>query len=138
MLQETGSSRRVLAMNKMDLPARWSGDESELGGEVAVVAVSARTGEGLEALRRALWTVLVGAGDVYRDTPTVANQRHIGLLERAGASLGDAERAARDGATEEFVLADLQRARVALEELTGKRTPDDVVNHIFERFCIGK
>ncbi len=138
VLQETANSRRVVAMNKMDEPARWSREVLALGRDVAVVAVSAMTGEGLEALRGRLRTVLVGGGEVYRDTPTVANQRHIGLLERAGASLGDAERAARGGATEEFVLADLQLARTALEELTGKRTPDDVVNHIFERFCIGK
>ena len=138
VLQETTSSRRVVAMNKMDQPSRWAREVLSLGGDVAVVGISAMTGEGLDALRGALRTVLVGGGDVYRDTPTVANQRHIGLLERAGASLGHAERAARNGATEEFVLADLQRARMALEELTGKRTPDDVVNHIFERFCIGK
>jgi tRNA modification GTPase len=138
VLEETESSRRVVTMNKMDQPSRWTSEVLSLGSEEVVVAVSAMTGEGLDGLRGALRTVLVGGGDVYRDTPTVANQRHIGLLERAGASLGDAEGAARDGATEEFVLADLQRARMALEELTGKRTPDDVVNHIFERFCIGK
>ena len=138
VLEETESSRRVVTMNKMDQPSRWTSEVLSLGSEEVVVAVSAMTGEGLDGLRGALRTVLVGGGDVYRDTPTVANQRHIGLLERAGASLGDAEGAARDGATEELVLADLQRARMALEELTGKRTPDDVVNHIFERFCIGK
>ena len=138
VLEETESSRRVVTMNKMDQPSRWTSEVLSLGSEEVVVAVSAMTGEGLDGLRGGLRTVLVGGGDVYRDTPTVANQRHIGLLERAGASLGDAEGAARDGATEEFVLADLQRAQMALEELTGKRTPDDVVNHIFERFCIGK
>jgi tRNA modification GTPase len=91
----------------------------------------------MEMLRSALRSVLVGE-EVYRDTPTVGNQRHIGLLERVGEALADAQRAAEIGSAEEFVLADLQRARTALEELTGVRTPDDVVNHIFERFCIGK
>jgi tRNA U34 5-carboxymethylaminomethyl modifying GTPase MnmE/TrmE len=36
------------------------------------------------------------------------------------------------------VLADLQEARAALEEVTGKRASDDLLTHIFERFCIGK
>jgi tRNA modification GTPase len=40
--------------------------------------------------------------------------------------------------SEEFVLADLQTARQTLEEITGRRTPDDVLAHIFSRFCIGK
>ena len=39
---------------------------------------------------------------------------------------------------EEFVLADLQEARSAFEEVTGKRTADDVLTHIFSKFCIGK
>jgi tRNA U34 5-carboxymethylaminomethyl modifying GTPase MnmE/TrmE len=40
--------------------------------------------------------------------------------------------------SEEFVLADLQDARAALEEVTGRRAPEDVLAHIFEKFCIGK
>jgi tRNA U34 5-carboxymethylaminomethyl modifying GTPase MnmE/TrmE len=36
------------------------------------------------------------------------------------------------------VLADLQDARAAFEEVTGRRTPEDVLEHIFTRFCIGK
>jgi tRNA U34 5-carboxymethylaminomethyl modifying GTPase MnmE/TrmE len=39
---------------------------------------------------------------------------------------------------EEFVLVDLQEARCALEEITGRRAPDELLAHIFSRFCIGK
>jgi tRNA U34 5-carboxymethylaminomethyl modifying GTPase MnmE/TrmE len=39
---------------------------------------------------------------------------------------------------EEFVLADLQEARAAFEEITGKRAPDDLLIHIFSNFCVGK
>jgi tRNA U34 5-carboxymethylaminomethyl modifying GTPase MnmE/TrmE len=39
---------------------------------------------------------------------------------------------------EEFVLTDLQDARAALEEVTGKRTSEDLLRHIFGRFCVGK
>jgi len=39
---------------------------------------------------------------------------------------------------EEFVLADLQEATDCLEEITGRRTTDDLLRHIFERFCVGK
>jgi tRNA U34 5-carboxymethylaminomethyl modifying GTPase MnmE/TrmE len=52
---------------------------------------------------------------------------------RANAALQDGR-----GLSEEFVLADLQDARSALEEVTGRRTPEDVLAHIFERFCVGK
>jgi len=42
------------------------------------------------------------------------------------------------GTPEEFILADLQTARARLDEVVGARTSDDVLRHIFERFCIGK
>jgi tRNA U34 5-carboxymethylaminomethyl modifying GTPase MnmE/TrmE len=36
------------------------------------------------------------------------------------------------------VLADLQDARAAFEEITGRRAPGELLEHIFSRFCIGK
>jgi tRNA modification GTPase len=139
VLEATAGTSRVVALNKIDVasPSAWPREALDLPPETSVVEVSARTGQGLDMLRSAVRAGLVGE-EVYRDTPTVGNQRHIGLLERASGALADAQRVTQDGATEEFVLADLQRARTAFEELTGARTPDDVVNHIFERFCIGK
>jgi tRNA modification GTPase len=67
--------------------------------------------------------------------------RHIALVERARDALMRARRAAlaKGGSlSEEFVLADLQDARAALEEITGRRAPEDLLAHIFSRFCIGK
>ena len=46
--------------------------------------------------------------------------------------------AAAGGATEELLLADLQEARLTLEEIAGRRTPEAVIERIFESFCIGK
>ena len=104
--------------------------------------VSAETGEGLDELRHAI----VAAFDVdeltpRRDRPDITNVRHVALVERAHAALLRARTAAvADGGAlpEEFVLADLQAARAALEEITGRRAPDDLLAHIFSRFCVGK
>jgi tRNA modification GTPase len=137
VLEETADVARVVAVNKLDEPARWGQQSLGIDGTVAVVEVSARTGEGIDRLRQALGDVLTG-GEALGDTPGVANRRHIGLLERVGEALMEAGEAAAAEVAEEFVLADLLRAREALDELTGKRTPDDVLRHIFERFCIGK
>jgi tRNA U34 5-carboxymethylaminomethyl modifying GTPase MnmE/TrmE len=46
--------------------------------------------------------------------------------------------ATQDDAAEEFVLADLQEARGRFDEIVGARTSEDVLRHIFEKFCIGK
>jgi tRNA modification GTPase len=65
--------------------------------------------------------------------------RHTALLERARAQLERARGAAEDdGFAEEFVLVDLHAARASLGEVVGTHTGEDVLEHIFERFCIGK
>ena len=137
VLRETSASPRVVVVNKIDRPAVWSSADLPLDEGAILVETSARTGQGMGRLRGELRRVLVGEA-ATRETPTVANIRHIELLERAESALGAAAGAAHRGVAEEFVLEDLQRARRALEELTGKRTPDDVLEHIFKRFCIGK
>jgi tRNA modification GTPase len=80
-------------------------------------------------------------GEALRDPVAVTNIRHIELLQRARGALDralEAHERAHGTLSEEFVLADLQDARNALEEITGKRTADDLLEHIFGRFCIGK
>ena len=65
--------------------------------------------------------------------------RHIGLLQDARADLARACAAAREEAVpEEVLLIDLQAARTRFDEIVGVRTSEDVLKHIFERFCIGK
>ena len=104
-----------------------------------MISVSARTGDGLAELRQRLVAVL-DAGP-RRDPPDITNVRHIALVQRAHEALARARAAslAETGAMpEEFVLADLQDARAALEEITGRRASGDLLAHIFSRFCIGK
>ena len=98
---------------------------------------AAAQGRGLDALRSAVARALTGE-EHLRDTPAVANARHVALLHDARAALARAFESASAGAPEEFVAADLQQARAAFDEIVGIRTSDDVLRHIFERFCIGK
>jgi tRNA modification GTPase len=103
------------------------------------VEVCATSGSGIDQLRRRIVRAL--DVDLLADRPEITNVRHIALVERADRALQRARLAAlADGQAmpEEFVLADLQEARAAFEEITGRRTPDDLLAHIFARFCIGK
>jgi tRNA U34 5-carboxymethylaminomethyl modifying GTPase MnmE/TrmE len=62
-------------------------------------------------------------------------------VERAQEALLRAHAAAlpeNGSMPEEFVLADLADARAALEEVSGRRATEDLLAHIFEKFCIGK
>jgi tRNA modification GTPase len=94
-----------------------------------------------ERIRQAAAGTTAGHGEALRDLPAVSNVRHVDLLARAREAIARASAAvvAAGGAlSEEFVLADLQQARHHLEEITGARSSDDVLVHVFERFCVGK
>ena len=133
LLAATPLSLRVVAANKSDLPPAWPLEAAGVG----VVAVCATDGSGLDELRRALTASLAGS-DRRRDVPAITNTRHVDLLTRAAAALRRAGAAAAAATPEEFVSADITEARMLLEEVTGSRTPDDVLHAIFDKFCIGK
>lgn len=133
LLSATSHSLRVVVANKSDLPAAWPLDAAGVGA----VAVCATDGSGMDELRRAIAASLAGS-DPRRDVPAITNTRHIDLLTRTADALRRAEAAATTGTPEEFVSADITEARMLLEEVTGSRTPDDVLHAIFDKFCIGK
>jgi tRNA modification GTPase len=129
---QRGRERKVLCVaNKSDLPRMWRDEDA--------LSVSALTGEGLDELRRRIAAAL--DVDLQRDRPAITNARHIALAERAEEALTRARaavHAAHGSLPEEFVLADLSDARAAFEEITGRRATEDLLAHIFSRFCIGK
>lgn len=137
ILAGTTGQPRVVVLNKSDLPAVVT----EAG-----VSVSARSGIGLDDLIAAIERLLSasGGGNPFlglpekRDQPAVTNVRHAVLLERARAALLRATTALDGEVSEEFPLLDLQEAAHALQEITGRRTSDDLLHHIFAKFCIGK
>ena len=149
IIDATAARPRLIAANKSDLAAgasraAWLGacDDVLRDHRCPVVEISAVTGDGLERLRDRIASSLdITASDMRPDRPEITNVRHIALVQRADEALARARRAvAADGGAlpEEFVLADLQDARAALEEITGRRVSEDLLAHIFSRFCIGK
>jgi len=128
---EASGNKTLIVSSKADLPAAWHRGDA--------LRVSARTGQGIDELIAAIHRAL--AGEALSDTPALTNVRHIDLLTRARAALrtaGSAVTETHGALSEEFVLSDLQEVRGLLEEITGRRTADDVLVHVFERFCVGK
>jgi tRNA modification GTPase len=131
LVEQFVDRKALIVGNKRDLGVAWLRSNA--------LAVSAATGEGLDDLRAAIFRAL--DIEILADRPALTNVRHIALVDRALAALQrarDASSAAAGAFSEEFVLADLQDARGALEEITGRRAPEDVLAHIFAKFCVGK
>ena len=130
LLSGSVDRRRVVVANKSDLGVALDRETD--------VKVSARTGTGAEELRRMIVRQLTG-DDSLRDPAAISNLRHIQLLEQARTWLVSAQELVEAGDTpEEFVLADLQAARALLEEIVGTRTSEELLQHIFAKFCVGK
>ena len=102
-----------------------------------VLTLSARTGEGLQALRQ---TLLRQAGwQAAQEGVFIARQRHVQALNaaREHLSLAQAHAAQRDGALD-LLAEELRLAHNALGRITGAFSADDLLGEIFTRFCIGK
>lgn len=144
LLAEAGGESRVIVCNKADIEPAWR-PEVEAGPAVVkgarIVVVSLKTGAGTDALRSGIRAAIEAEDPSPRDAVVVTNLRQETLLREARVALADAVAAvdaAGGEASEELVLADIARARRLLESVTGRRTSEDVLKHIFSRFCVGK
>jgi len=122
--------RSLLAGNKCDLPHAQGPD--------GAIAVSALTGEGITALRRAILETLAPNGDWEQESGFITSLRHERLLRECLEYLEKARGAVEASIPHEMLLLDLYAALAPLDAITGATTADDILNRIFSTFCIGK
>jgi tRNA modification GTPase len=124
----------TLVRNKIDLSGRPPGRTQTWRG--TEIAISARDGTGLDALRAHLKQI---AG--YQETTEgafLARRRHLDALGRAQDALRQARTALQATGSAELTAEDLRLAQQALGEITGEVTSDELLGRIFSSFCIGK
>ena len=97
------------------------------------IPISARTGEGLDALHARLRALAGGGGEGAFS----ARARHVDALRRAQDLLGEAATGFA-AARPELAADSLRRTHDALGEITGRVLPDALLGHIFATFCVGK
>ena len=101
-----------------------------------VFSVSAKTGQGLDALRQALAEKFSGGAPC--DGSILTNSRQAGAVRCAHAALERALAGLQAQMTPDAVLLDVEAAMQAIGELTGKTIREDITQRIFSRFCVGK
>jgi tRNA modification GTPase len=122
--------RSIIAGNKCDLsPAQMPN---------GAIAVSALTGQGIPALRRAIMDAVAPNGALEQETGFITSLRHERLLRECLEYLEKAKGAVEAAIPHEMLLLDLYAALAPLDAITGATTADDILNRIFSTFCIGK
>ena len=121
--------RSVLVRNKIDLTGEPPGRRGE-----GAVSVSARTGAGLDALRKALAARAGGGGEGAFS----ARARHINSLKEARRNYRRAASLFGRRQPAELIAEELRLAQEALGRITGAVSSDDLLGEIFSQFCIGK
>jgi tRNA modification GTPase len=140
IFREIKGKKRVVIVNKNDLPLEFSYEEvKNRFVNDPIVSISALKNEGIDNLKKTVYASLV-QGNV-RATPEhliIANIRHKVALTEAKDSLSNAVKGLEKKTSLEFIAFEIRYALEALGELVGKTTTEEVLNRIFEQFCIGK
>ena len=124
----------VSCASEMDPAGEWM----DPAGKWTVCEVSARTGSGVDDLRRAIETIVVGDNGLQLEEPLLATERQRSLVEQSMAAVVAARAGMRERASVELVCEDVRRSAEALGRITGEDLVLDLVDEIFSRFCIGK
>ncbi len=140
IFEEVKGKRKVVILNKDDLPREVSlGEVRSRFLDDPVVSISALKGKGIDDLKRIIYTCLVKRD--IRATPEhliVANIRHKISLTQIKENLANAMKGLEEGTSIEFIAFEIRSAMEALGDLVGETTSEEILNRIFDQFCIGK
>lgn len=124
----------TVVRNKADLTGETLGI-SEANG-YSLIRLSARTGEGVELLRNHLKQSMGFSSNT--EGSFLARRRHLQALEQAADHLTQGKALLVSAYSGELLAEELRLAQLALSEITGEFTSDDLLGRIFSSFCIGK
>ncbi len=128
----------LVVVNKIDLQHETASLESKIDDKSPkFVHISAKTGEGLDELQKAIVEPF-STEDVSTGGFLVTDARHHDLLVRAASEIDNSIDLLDRKASEEIVLIGLHNGLRYLGQITGETTTEDMLTRIFATFCIGK
>jgi len=140
IFREVEGKRIILVRNKIDLPPRMEAEDvKKATGIQDLYSISALRGDGVEQLKRGMVDAIVrgrikqGGGELVP-----VNLRHKEVLERAKTALEEVIEGRKQGIPWDLTAIEIRQVLHILGEIVGETTPDEVLETIFARFCIGK
>ena len=140
IIKRSRGKKYILVVNKVDLQLML--DERKISMIVpdgnTPIWISAKHGDGIPALKDALYTLMLEHTEDRRLPYTVCNIRHKLAIEKTGELLSKAKDGILNNLSPEFSAFDVREALDSLGEITGKTINEEVLDRIFSTFCIGK
>lgn len=130
--------RVIVLLNKTDLQERITAEEVQRFLEKPVIRISAKEEKGLSELADKIEQMFLTGGLSWNDEVYLTNLRQKTAMEEAKASLQKVEESILLGMSEDFYSIDLMDAYEVLGRIIGESVGEDLVNEIFEKFCMGK
>jgi len=129
----------IILINKTDLDVKLDVKEIKtIFKGRPVILISLAEEKGLNKLEDTIYNMIFSGEVKTTDSVMITNIRHENCLKRAKESLKEANRAIEEGMPVDLISIDIKKAMEDLGEITGESITDEIVNRIFEDFCIGK
>ena len=128
---EYKGKKLIILRNKTDLEGRKAADSD-------ILNISAKTGQGIDNLIKKIKEMFFAGELKFNEEVYITNARHRDLLAKAIKSLELVHESIKKGVSEDFYTIDLMDAYSYLGNIIGADTGEDLVNEIFEKFCMGK
>ena len=139
LLVATDGLKRVILLNKMDLPSQLDREElKQLVKEEEILPVSVLSNTGMEQLELKIADLFFGGQTGEKDATYVSNTRHIALLDQAAIALDEVIRGIEAGMPVDLVQMDMTRCWDYLGEIVGDSVQDELITQLFSQFCLGK
>lgn len=131
--------KKLVIINKSDLGNKISGPElDKLSGGSEALEVSVKKNINIALLEKKIARLVWGGSFEQGESPMVASVRHKESLDKAYKSVLSVVRALDKELYPELIAVDLKEAIFCLGLITGRSISEDILNRIFEKFCIGK
>ena len=131
--------KKIVIINKTDLDRKIDKKSlSTVFNKDVIIEISVGKKDNIEALEAAILDIVYGGKFTQGEGAIVTNARHKELLEKALKNMLSARGMIREGSHPELIAVDIKEAIFDLGFIIGRSVSDDVLNRVFENFCIGK
>ena len=135
ILEKTKNKERIIVINKNDLPRKINIKDQELEN---IVETNANTVEGIKELKEKIVELFELETIKSKDYTYLTNARQISLAKQAYQSLKEAEESLKDNLPIDMIEIDLKDAFDLLGEIIGETYSEEILDHLFANFCVGK